>query len=848
VNTKHTITPVLQALFAAALVAVGISPVGAQEQREEGHIDVPATASTEAQERPQGTQTSDAAEGEPPIGVPGLAEIVPLATELSGRLATLKNEIAGVLDVSALETKYAKIDQDLKGPAGQLQRLKDSKNYRVNRLVELAKELEQANTLFEATGKPLSKAIQRCETWRKEWLTEKSRVTQWQSSLLKEPAPDQIKLTFAKANDTIDTALNLVLLRLESMLAVQQKAAGTQEKVYALAADVEALLSAMRHRVVLDSSPPMLSSAYFSQFSSELWSEMRHGVYEISWPSSRFFARTGWIVLFQGLLSLVVIVAVYRHRQILKDSESWRFLAARPLSAGFFLSTMATILLYEYQGVPATWELAYTLVGAISFARLSAGAIGAAWKKHFVYGLAIVLIVTRLMYVISLPLPVFRLYTILVAVAGLLVCVRWSRQSRRYKESAFYSWSLRLGAFFFLAIIIAELWGKTGLAENLLVSSIDSLLVVLSFILFMRVIRGGLEWAFDHSPLRRMVSLPSHVNTFVRQATLFIDFLIWAGAILPAILLIWGLYDSFREAIHGLWTLGFALGSQRISVGIVMVSVAIMYGAFLTSWIIQELLIEKVLVRRHAERGVRQSIARLVHYFIILVAFLVVLSTLGLEITKLTIVLSALGVGIGFGLQSVVNNFISGLLLLFERPIRVGDTIELGGNWAEITRIGLRATTVRTLDDADVIIPNADLITNQVTNWTLTNRRVRCIVPVGVAYGSDVSLVMETLKACAMENSKVAKAPTPSVLFRSFGASSLDFELRAWVMDADDRLQAISELNQEIDRRFREAGIEIAFPQQDLHLRSLDDSVLGQIGNVGSRFQGGRSVQKEDSD
>ena len=157
---------------------------------------------------------------------------------------------------------------------------------------------------------------------------------------------------------------------------------------------------------------------------------------------------------------------------------------------------------------------------------------------------------------------------------------------------------------------------------------------------------------------------------------------------------------------------------------------------------------------------------------------------------------------------------------------RANDTIEIDGKWAEIKRIGLRATTVQTFDQADVIIPNADLVANQVTNWTLSNRRVRLTVPVGVAYGSDVPLVMEKLTECANENAMVVKTPAPQVLFLSFGESSLDFELRVWVLDADHRLKVKSELHQEIDRRFREAEIEIAFPQRDLHLRSVDESVI----------------------
>jgi small-conductance mechanosensitive channel len=290
--------------------------------------------------------------------------------------------------------------------------------------------------------------------------------------------------------------------------------------------------------------------------------------------------------------------------------------------------------------------------------------------------------------------------------------------------------------------------------------------------------------------------------------------------------MIWGVYSTLEEATSGLLALGVNLGSQRISVGLVLVSAGIVYGSFLLSWILQELLMNEVLVRRQLEKGVRHSMARLVHYVIIFVAFLLAISTLGFEVTKITIVLSALGVGIGFGLQGFVNNFVSGLILLFERPVRVGDYIEAVGTWAEIKRIGLRSTTVQTFDQADVIIPNADLVTNQVTNWTLSDRQVRLIIPVGVAYGSDVPLVMETLEACAKEHDRVSTLRPPDVLFLSFGESSLDFELRLWVTDADDRLNVTSDLHREIDRRFREANIEIAFPQRDLHLRSVDESVI----------------------
>jgi small-conductance mechanosensitive channel len=319
--------------------------------------------------------------------------------------------------------------------------------------------------------------------------------------------------------------------------------------------------------------------------------------------------------------------------------------------------------------------------------------------------------------------------------------------------------------------------------------------------------------------------LHSDVDAIIHRVGLFIDVAIWGVVVLPVLLLVWGVYDRLDEATKGLLGLGFNIGSQRISVGLVIASAGILYGSYIISLVLQKLLMDEVLVRRRVQKGVRLAIGKLVHYVLLLAGFLLAISILGFEFTKLTIMLGALGVGIGFGLQGVVNNFVSGLIVLFEQPVRVGDIIELSGTWSEIKRIGLRSTTVRTFDEADVIIPNADLVSNQVTNWTLTNRQVRLIIPVGVAYGSDVALVMETLPACANANENVSKTRPPEVLFLNFGESSLDFELRVWVLDVDNRLKTKSELNQEIDRSFREAKIEIAFPQRDLHLRSVDESV-----------------------
>lgn len=472
-------------------------------------------------------------------------------------------------------------------------------------------------------------------------------------------------------------------------------------------------------------------------------------------------------------------------------------------------------------------NLAAFIVVAISYVRLTAGLIEVPWKRRFICGVLTVMIVTGVLMVINFPLPLLRLYTVLTAVAGILFCMRLTGERGHQKPSGMYLWLLRICSLFFAFVIVVQLLGKNTLGIFLFYSFIVMIVVSLFFLLFRYMIHGALDWLFRASPLRRTVVFQGDdTNAIIRRMVRLTDVALFGLIYLPGMLLIWGAYDTLEEAMGGVLTLGFNLGSQRISVRLLVVSVGILYGSYFASWILQKWITYEALDSRRLEWGARQSIARLAHYVIMFVGFLFVLYVIGFRITELTIMLSALGVGIGFGLQSVVNNFVSGLILLFERPARVGDTIELNGQWVVIKKIGLRATTVHTFDQADLIIPNADLVASQLKNWTLTNRQVRIHIPVGVAYGSDVPLVMETLLACANSNAKVSHTPKPRTFFLGFGESSLDFELRAFVRDADDRIQVISDLHQEIDRRFREAKIEIAFPQRDLRLRSIDDSII----------------------
>jgi small-conductance mechanosensitive channel len=178
-----------------------------------------------------------------------------------------------------------------------------------------------------------------------------------------------------------------------------------------------------------------------------------------------------------------------------------------------------------------------------------------------------------------------------------------------------------------------------------------------------------------------------------------------------------------------------------------------------------------------------------------------------------------LSIGLGFGLQNIFNNFISGIILLFERPVQVGDVIQINDRWGSVTKINVRSTVVQTFDNASLIIPNSDLISNQVTNWSFKDLRLRRNIVVGVAYGSDIELVRDTLLEIAGSNERALKRPKPDVLFDDFADSALVFRLRVW-STIDHFVQMETDIRFEIDRLFRERNIEIAFPQLDVHIRS----------------------------
>ncbi|MBF0585724.1 mechanosensitive ion channel [Prosthecochloris sp. N3] len=283
--------------------------------------------------------------------------------------------------------------------------------------------------------------------------------------------------------------------------------------------------------------------------------------------------------------------------------------------------------------------------------------------------------------------------------------------------------------------------------------------------------------------------------------------------------------DILREHLLDLWSL---LTRPLISIGqadvsfwklltiVVTVSIIVISARFL-----KKLIAGRLLVTTVHDEGTRVALGTILQYLIVFFGFLLVLQSAGIDLSTLTVLSGTIGLGIGFGLQNIVDNFFSGLIILLERPIKVGDRIEVGSVYGDVTRIAIRSTTIRTNDNINIIIPNSEFVSKQVTNWSHTDRNVRVSIPVGVSYRSDPEKVRNVLLAVADNHPAILERPAPDVIFHEFGNSSLNFELRVWTSTHIQTPKVLrSEMNYRIFEAFRQHGIEIPFPQRDIHIKS----------------------------
>ncbi|MCK5941489.1 MAG: mechanosensitive ion channel, partial [Planctomycetes bacterium] len=465
----------------------------------------------------------------------------------------------------------------------------------------------------------------------------------------------------------------------------------------------------------------------------------------------------------------------------------------------------------------------------------------------------------RIAIIAAISLPFFR---VLASFGGV------AKESPNSWFSSF-TIQLRIGLVIALAFLIAGVvFGHSYSGEVILSSLADTVLVGFGLILahgilsrWVVVTRRKLrleelmiamtdlvpaEDSIVEDPEENLEDVIAESKEFINMGVLVTAFIlllyIWAP-LLPA-------FDALTRIT--LWASSDTVDGQRVDSSFTLAALLmVIFLIAATFYAARKLpaLIELILrSRTEVSPSSRYTVIALLNYVIVGAGITAALSALGLQWSQLQWLVAALGVGIGFGLQEIIANFISGLIILFERPVRIGDLVTVNGIDGYVTRIQMRATTIRDYNRKELIIPNKEFITGSVVNWTLSDSITRLMINVGVAYGSDTALVREILLEIAAKEKSALASPKPKVVFRKFGESSLDFELRVFTPETDVWPEVIDRINREIDRRFREAGIEIAFPQRDLHIRSAKPIVEALQASRLRLEKGGVEVDDERSE
>ena len=400
---------------------------------------------------------------------------------------------------------------------------------------------------------------------------------------------------------------------------------------------------------------------------------------------------------------------------------------------------------------------------------------------------------------------------------------------RRSGDQPIASWRSRSVAIYAVLVLVfvvapvANIFGWVQLAQFI---TEGMLLTCKGAVLAIIVFRAGkVLW---HAFLRLK---PGRAFLSVRRHTVLIE---RTGIVLLALLLLlmwtqqtlrrFRLSDPLANQLEAIWATPFPWAEVEITIGHVARALLILAATILGQRVLSFLLNEEIFPRLHIRESTTASFIKLLKYAIVAIGLAMAVSALGFTTTQLTVLFGALGVGIGFGLQNIVSNFVSGLILMFERPVKIGDVVEVGGNWGKIKEIGVRATSVMTFEGAEIVVPNADLISKEVKNWTLSDSAARIEVLVGVAYGTDAREVLEILIQSARDTEFVFTDPEPFAMMYGFGDSALNFRLLCWT-SIETRGIVTNQVHIAVYEALNDAGIAIPFPQRDLNIKSADSAL-----------------------
>jgi small-conductance mechanosensitive channel len=684
----------------------------------------------------------------------------------------------------------------------------------------------EENTLdgWLATLQPRSSALE-SDLARIREITDVWTLTQ--ASAAEQDLPPALRNAINAALAAAADARSVVSRRRDAVLTLQTDITGLKLDISDARIPVQDAIKEQRRNDLLPEQPPIWKvaiqpgrgAARFTERLRDRWTD--NSVSIRSYVDEEPVRIPVHVAFFLAALGVLAVLSRWAARRAVGDEslQATARLLSRPLAAAVLLATLVDGWIHPT--APAAWRVHLGILSLLALLRLLPKMLSRRLGPA-ISVIVVLFILHRTLTHVPEDLLLFRVLLLGLSALAMGSLHLLARRLNAVKDPEHPTWSrtiilaCRAGAVMMAVAVVANIIGNVSgagvLTSGLLTSVFTALVVWVGAV----VVRGA-EAVILRTEVAQRLNMVRKNAANIRAVT--------GKLVRFAAIALWAVYTlaGFRilEPVAGfvgkLFKFKISVGSFSISpLGFVPVLVA-MWLTFKISKLVRFTLETDVMPRVELPRGVPSTISKIAHYIILLIGFFVVVAMLGLDFGKLAIILGALSVGIGFGLQNVVNNFISGLILLFERPIKEGDRIDLGTTSGVVRKIGMRASVVETWQGADVIVPNATLISSELVNWTLQDEVRRIDIQVGVAYGTDPERVLALLLEVARQHRDVLADPKPFAMFVRFGANSLDFELRAWA--GGDFLRVGSELRVAVSRALREAGIEIPFPQVDLHLK-----------------------------
>jgi potassium-dependent mechanosensitive channel len=754
---------------------------------------------------------------------PDALEVGSRARALADSAAAAEQRIAQLVDVQALRGDVEQASRRQEELAQLSLTVLHVEYTRPERISWVRDRAGQEALRLDALEERVANRLEELGRVRGAWSDRRVYWSAWRAQLAGTPDDALVAPEFRAALARTDDVLAAVSVAIPEVVEVQREIEQLRARTARLIERIAQIRAARWEALLRRGEPVLLGPAFLAQLAGPEVREWRP-LELVRGTAHRAFLRENASSLALHLVLIVVLALLARRlRRVSAPEGGWSGLLLHPWASAVFASS--ALMTRQYAMPPPLWDVVIWTALATSGAILAGRLIRRRSLRRGAYMIAAVYPAFLFVEAIQVPAPWFRIGLVSTALIGLVLCGVLLLRERRDPTEPWARWALQLVALLWMVLLFTEVVGFYLLGRWILHATVASGFIAFLVGFLIVLARGAIGTLVRVESTGRFRFLRVIAVPLVERVLVLLQVVLVIGAVL-AVLDIWEIAPSPLDTWRTVSAIGFQLGGISITLGRVLIAALMVYLAVVGSWFFRTFALSEVYPRWEMERGVSDSINALLHYVLITLGILIALGVLGVQLQNFAIIAGALGVGIGFGLQNIVNNFVSGLILLFERPVRVGDTVVIDGEWGTIRKIGLRSTTVLTFDQSELIVPNADLVSEKVTNWTLSNPIARLIVPVGVAYGSDVSRVLELLRESAGAHTAVLPEPAPMALFVGFGDSSLDFELRIWVQELRMRLEVQSALLAEIDRRFRTEGIEIPFPQRDLHVRSIDPAIV----------------------